>query len=268
MVSGVELRLFPLYYLPIFGAAWLHGRVGALGVAILCTWGWVLANRLAGMEFSHDWIWLANTFTQGSSFVVVGWLAALLRDTILRERTLGRTDSLTRLLNGPGFYETARGFLETCHQRSTAVTLAYLDLDHFKVVNDLRGHAAGDELIRETGALFAEVVAEDGVGARLGGDEFALLLAGGPDEAARVLDGLRKRVAALSPEGGPRIGVSIGAVTFYPPFPGLDRMVQTADEAMYTAKRSGRDRLHTLGRPAPADGADPQPDTGSTPPRI
>jgi len=71
--SGVELRVFPLYCLPITFAVWQFGWLGAVAAAALSTFGWYESNLLAGLQFAHPVLWVANTLAQGTSFAIVGF---------------------------------------------------------------------------------------------------------------------------------------------------------------------------------------------------
>ncbi|MDP2389910.1 MAG: hypothetical protein Q8N52_06240, partial [Acidobacteriota bacterium] len=103
--SGVELRTFPLYYAPIGLAAWHFGRRGAMAAAVVASAGWYVSNQLAGLQYTPPAIWAFNTAVQGSSFAIVGWLVATLRQSQLRERELARIDQLTGLPNSRALYE-------------------------------------------------------------------------------------------------------------------------------------------------------------------
>lgn len=76
LVSGVEVRAFPLYYAPISLAAWYFGRTRSVVAASLCALAWLESNPLAGLQYLHPAIWVASTFVQGASFTVVGLLVA------------------------------------------------------------------------------------------------------------------------------------------------------------------------------------------------
>ncbi|MCB0882119.1 MAG: GGDEF domain-containing protein [Thermoleophilia bacterium] len=151
------------------------------------------------------------------------------------EQTLERlvsTDDLTGLANRRAFF-----------QRSDALagggrsTVALLDLDHFKRLNDLRGHAAGDEALRTAGRVLADAPGRPFVG-RLGGEEFGLLFAGmDPAEARPHLEGLRARFAETTV-----VTASIGVAAWAPPQT-LDDALARADGALYRAKTLGRDRV-------------------------
>lgn len=96
-LSGVQLRVFPLYYIPISFVAWHRGWAGALAVSALCAASWFVSNVQASPQFTYASIWVANTVVQGVSFAIVGLLIATLRVSLQRERSLSRTDLSARL---------------------------------------------------------------------------------------------------------------------------------------------------------------------------
>jgi len=243
--TGVELRVYPLYYAPISYVAWHLGRSGALVAATLSAGLWLGSNLLAGLQFSHPGLWVANTLVQAASFATVGFLIATLKDSLTRERGLSRTDSLTALLNRRAFYEEATRILALCRRKGRPVTLAYLDLDNFKAVNNTLGHQAGDDLLRRVGALLHSSTRPSDLCARLGGDEFAILLAEvDSHDAIIALERLRVLLAETVVSGTISVSGSIGALTFLPVPKDMDDMVRQADSRMYAAKAEGRNRLH------------------------
>ena len=242
--SGIELRVFALYFAPISLVAWHFGRIDACVASVLCSVTWLVSNLLAGQQYSHPAFWVANTAVQTAAFVTVGLLIANLRAAIRRERGLSRTDALTDLLNTRAFYEDAGHILALCRRKGHPVTLAYIDLDDFKVVNDTRGHAAGDGLLRRVADALRTSTRPSDSCARLGGDEFAVLL---PEvealEATLVLERLRRRISDAGAAEGCVVTSSVGAVTFRAVPGDMDAMVAAADSQMYLAKAQGKDRL-------------------------
>jgi diguanylate cyclase (GGDEF)-like protein len=257
--SGVEVRTFPLYYAPISLVAWHRGRSAAVVAAAVCSAAWLASNLLAGLSYSATSIWLINTLVQGASFLIVGLLIAVVREAALRERetaarerALNRVDPLTSLLNSRAFYEDAERMLSFCRRRGYPVTMAYVDLDNFKEVNDRLGHRAGDERLRVASRLLRDSTRPSDLRARLGGDEFALLL---PDTdspaAAAMLERLRALLESSLASGEVPVTGSIGAVTFMPAAADLEQMVHEADGVMYAAKAAGGNRVHLATVPPP-----------------
>lgn len=242
--TGVEVRAFPLYFLPLALAAKRLGMHPAIASAVVATLVWVVALAAAGRQYSHPAIWLINSLTQGSAFVLFAVLVARLQTALGRERKLARYDALTGLPNRREFARLAERALGRCRRTNTAATLAYLDLDHFKQANDRFGHARGDLLLGEVGRILQEGLRTQDVVGRLGGDEFAVCL---PDtnaaQAREVLGRLRDRFggAALISDCG--VTVSIGAVATEHHDADLEAWLQAADTVMYRAKAAGRDQL-------------------------
>ncbi len=243
-LSGTELRVYPLYFAPVSLVAWYTGRSGALVVSALCAVSWFGSNFLAGLQYSSQAIWVANTLVQGSSFAIVGLLIATLRAALMREQGLSRTDPLTSLLNGRAFYEEGDRLLALCRRKGRPITIAYLDLDNFKTVNDERGHQAGDDLLCRVAALLQASIRPSDLAARLGGDEFAVLLPEvGPPDAAVMLERLRSLLADALGSNQPPVSGSIGGVTFVTAPDSVEAMVHQADSRMYIAKTTGKNRV-------------------------
>lgn len=159
-------------------------------------------------------------------------------------------DSLTGLYNRKSFQEFLEVSLsEDAASKKTSV-LCYMDLDHFKTVNDVCGHAAGDELLKQIADLFSKRVRSTDRLARTGGDEFAILLSGCSVDRAKVIFG-----RILEDVQGYRftwnqntfqVGVSMGALEFDSSYRITDMgsLMLSADEACYTAKKLGRNQLY------------------------
>jgi diguanylate cyclase (GGDEF)-like protein len=166
-----------------------------------------------------------------------------LRSVLLLEQVeqRSRQDLLTGLANRRGFDEGLDRELSRVERARAVISLALIDLDHFKAVNDSQGHQAGDRVLAEVGAVLGRIARAHDVAARIGGDEFALLLPDCDSDAARLV--VERVLAAVAATVG-RHGVtaSIGVATA--PEHGRTRgaLVRSADEALYAAKAAGRNR--------------------------
>ena len=148
------------------------------------------------------------------------------------------TDTLTLLANRRGWREQAPRMLEQSFQRQQPISLLFIDLDHFKRLNDEQGHAAGDDALVRVGKLLQESVGA-GLAARLGGEEFVCLLPGmGAQEtvwfAEAVAQTLKQPPGALTFSGG---------VAEWQPRETLAELLARGDAAMYRAKQAGRDQV-------------------------
>jgi diguanylate cyclase (GGDEF)-like protein len=151
------------------------------------------------------------------------------------------TDSLTGLKNHRAYQDEIVDALAEARKSESQLTLALIDVDRFKQVNDRHGHPAGDAVLKVLGRLVEELAPTAGY--RLGGDEFALALPGGPAAAVRLVDELRAAFAESRPGAVPEaVTISSGIASF--PIHALDAGVlkKRADLALYWSKRNGKNR--------------------------
>jgi diguanylate cyclase (GGDEF)-like protein len=174
-----------------------------------------------------------------------------LNQSLISERQLARVDHLTELWNVRYFYELATIEASRCRRTSCPFTLAYCDVDNFKTVNDTFGHATGDALLRDVGAVIKRELRAYDVHGRLGGDEFAILL---PDsnyeQASATLRRIKESLERMMAEKGHSVTFSIGAVTFKTPLESIKEMIRRADDLMYQVKRSGKSAIRHELEPA------------------
>lgn len=242
--TGIEIRVFPLYFFPLAVAARRFGIRSAIAAALLVACTWMAMLYLNGVRYSNAWIWAINFLTQGSAFVLFAVLISSLQQHLRREHELSRTDPLTGLTNSRAFLERGPKMLAASTQRGEPITLAFIDLDRFKQVNDRDGHEAGDRLLETVGALLRRHLAEHGEVARLGGDEFAVLLpAVDAPRAQSLLEAMRAALRADPAIRAAGVSASIGAVTHHPSGPDLATLMKRADQLMYRVKAEGRDAV-------------------------
>jgi diguanylate cyclase (GGDEF)-like protein len=155
------------------------------------------------------------------------------------------TDALTGLPNRRYFDEFC-GLLARRRRSDDAVGVLMIDIDRFKVLNDTYGHAIGDEVLRAVAGAIVAAVREDDVPARFGGEEFVVLLRNpGFDVAIEVGERVRGAVAQLDLArfGVPGVSVSVGVAVSNQADQPIEELVGLADQALYRAKRAGRDRV-------------------------
>jgi diguanylate cyclase (GGDEF)-like protein len=245
--TGTELRVFPLYFLPILAVSLRWGYGPGLGAAVACAAAWEASNHLAGMRGSMTAVGLANLLVMAVAFGSIAVLGARQRVWLLRERALSRTDGLTGLLNGRGFYEAAATELARSSRYRHPLTLAYVDLDDFKGINDRFGHARGDAVLVTVARGLRRACRSTDVVGRLGGDEFAILFPETGREAAEAaLAKVRSRLHELGSPDGEGVTASIGSVSFATPPSDVEVLVHEADTAMYAVKASGKGALRCV----------------------
>jgi two-component system cell cycle response regulator len=158
-------------------------------------------------------------------------------------RRLSVTDDLTGLYNHRHFFKTLESELVRRIRQKTSLSLLMFDLDNFKRYNDRYGHLEGDRVLKKIGEIVSHSIRSNvDSGYRYGGDEFAALLIGTTrDQALQIAERIR---STIEEAGFEKITVSIGLSEFKEDFD-LEGFVKSADDAMYVAKHSGGNRIHT-----------------------
>lgn len=251
LLTGNGLAFSFFYLIPVVTVAWFGSFATAIAVAIAGAIAFPVTEIMNGKTYEGGWVPAWNFLVRAATCATVALFAGKLRLSLEHERTLSRTDTLTGAANFRHFYDFAQLELARAARSGSALTVAYLDVDNFKSINDDYGHAAGDEVLRRVAATLAAVTRETDLAARLGGDEFAVLLPEtGADDApvvlTRVHESLREEIRSL----GYSATTSMGAITFNELPRNVDELLWPADQLMYAVKRADKDafRHRTVGK--------------------
>ncbi|MGD0094400.1 MAG: diguanylate cyclase [Planctomycetota bacterium] len=241
---GFRVNWSAFYLLPIMWVTLHFGRWPALATAYASIAVGLALHFHAASAGGTLHILAANALVSLGIFVFVIRLQLALKKAWSNESELARTDRLTGVANRLAFREAADQELSRARRHHRPFTLAYIDLDDFKTVNDRFGHDAGDALLREVaGAMQRHVRLSDFV-ARLGGDEFAILFPETEHAAAgEVLGRITNVLQEAMRQDGKHVTLSVGAVTFTSVPPSLDAMIKCADDLMYNVKRNGKNSV-------------------------
>jgi diguanylate cyclase (GGDEF)-like protein len=242
-VTPASARLGILYIIPVLLVTWTDGL----------TWGIVFALATTGFREATAWVQMsADTpmlWRVGSGLAYVAVLAvamAGLQTLRRREAEMARLiiqDPLTNVLNARAFAERLGQELDRNRRYPRPLALVYMDLDNFKVINDTHGHQTGDAVLKLVADAMRTSVRQADVVGRLGGDEFAVIM---PETDAQLADAAAKRlIAGLRNvfKGTPNVTASIGVVSCTATEASTDDLLRRADQAMYDAKKSGKDRV-------------------------
>ncbi|MBU1669600.1 MAG: GGDEF domain-containing protein [Actinobacteria bacterium] len=247
-LTGLDITSSLFYLVPILMVTRFVRPMAGIAMSVLSVISIGLSGALRnGFEYEFG-LFFWHVTVPLVFFVVFVVLLTLLMDSMRREQELSRTDGLTGLLNWRHFTSLASAELERARRYNHPVSIAYIDLDNFKEVNDRFGHAEGDAVLQAVaGLLTGNLRATDRV-ARLGGDEFAVLLpeTGGDAASTVMLDVKESLLREMEGRGWP-VTASIGVATFEA-LPGtVDEMIGHADRLMYSVKAKGKaDLVHEV----------------------
>lgn len=165
-----------------------------------------------------------------------------------KQATISNTDGLTGLINHRYFQQMLGITLGQAYLESAPLSIIFIDIDHFKQINDTYGHQFGDLVLREIGSLLRRELPADAIPARYGGEEMIVLVSGeSARRATQIAEQLRQAIAnhrLVEPVSGTKIGVTVSlGVADYELGQGKSRLIARADEALYTSKRMGRNRV-------------------------
>jgi diguanylate cyclase (GGDEF)-like protein len=242
-VTGNEIAFSLFYLLPITWAAWRAGFGWGLGISVVSSVVWLLADAASGARYSHVLIPIWNTLIRLSFFVIVSVLLTQLTKVIERERQLARIDALTGAVNARHFYECCDLEIDRSQRYGRVFTLLYIDLDGFKRINDEHGHAAGDRALQLLADVTRKHIRAADVLGRMGGDEFVVLMPETDLDAAMVVaDKLLALGADVMRQQGWQATLSMGVLAWAQGMASTDALIGRADELMYQAKRAGKNR--------------------------
>ncbi len=241
----LDFRFSVFYLAPIALTAWLVGRRAGILFSFLGAGLWLAESLVERRSGATEVVpACSNGVLLLGFFLLVSTLLSALRVALWRERATARVDSLTQVSNRRAFSELAEAEIERMSRYGGRFTVAYLDLDDFKQVNDRFGHETGDRVLVLAAQAIRKSLRANDIVARVGGDEFIVLL---PQTDARdaeaVLQKLEEHLAAIMRQGLWPVTVSIGAATFEKPPVSVERMVEMVDVLMYSAKAGGKGRL-------------------------
>lgn len=239
--TKVEVAFTLAYLLPVAMAAWHIGLFGGGVLAIAATGTAVAVDLLIHRPQPHPAILVVNVVAQLMVFAFFGVLLSHLRRLLDQTHLLATTDPLTGLSNRRTFLAAAEREVARARRFGHAFSIAYIDVDDFKSINDRLGHHIGDQvLVAIAGTLVGSVRNVDCV-ARMGGDEFALLLPETDDEgAATVVAKLAAQLESAEWNLPYRIRCSIGCLTVQDPTVAIETVIARADALMYEIKARSR----------------------------
>ncbi len=246
LATTPELRPVAMFYMwPLLAAAFFGQRreVILISVMFVAMYGATLILVFGDDPYLREWaIDIIAAMLVATALVFM--LKERIQRLVQRLRRLADTDSLTGIANRASFEQTLEDQLDGAREQTGVLAVISLDLDRFKQVNDLYGHQAGDDALREAARIFTACVEDQGLLARVGGEEFAVVLPDADIASARLL-AERIRVALERDTAGaePALTVSVGVAAFPDSGDSPSSIMLAADRALYAAKQAGRNQV-------------------------
>ncbi|HEY0099083.1 MAG TPA: diguanylate cyclase [Pyrinomonadaceae bacterium] len=246
-LAGPDFSIALFYLLPVSLVAWLVGRRAGILVSLACAAGHFLTEHHLGHFHQRSSILYFNAISWLGGFLFVTYFVSALRRSHDQERKLARTDDLTGMINRRSFFEASQQEINRARRNKHPFTVAYMDVDDFKLINDRYGHSIGDMVLKSVSQTIKSNIREIDVVARLGGDEFVILMPETDEAAAQtVVARVHRNVMDKVHEYGWPITFSIGVVTWMTAPRTVDVMLKQADDAMYEVKNSGKNHVTHL----------------------
>ena len=244
---GPQLSFSVFYIAPIMFAAWYGGKLAGTFMAVTCAGLWLAADLAAGSQYTTLFIPIWNTLVRLTFFVIILWLQLIVREKLAFEESLADTDPLTGLANRRFFLEQLQREITRVSRYPKPVTIAYLDLDNFKFVNDSMGHDVGDELLRCVAQTLNDGARASDFVTRLGGDEFCLLFPLlSENSALAVLKKIQAELLIVMNAHQWPVTFSIGALTFSEAVGSSRDVLKRVDDLMYDVKRAGKNDIRHI----------------------
>ncbi|RII29030.1 MAG: GGDEF domain-containing protein [Geobacter sp.] len=238
-----DLSFVIFFLVPVAWESWYYGRRAGMAVACLCVLLWAGASypEISGRG-NLPLVW--NVLEKLLFFSLTSLFVAKLKNSMDHARELARLDFLTNTYNKRYFCELAEREIYRFQRYNRPFSLAYIDADNLKTINDTYGHHEGDQLLVLIARTMQAAVRKTDIVTRLGGDEFVILLAENNYTQAGMAIGKVKAQLDAAMEAH-RYGVtfSIGLVSFLDPPVSVDQMLRLSDSLMYRVKASGKNAI-------------------------
>jgi diguanylate cyclase (GGDEF)-like protein len=244
LILGYEISFSIFYLIPISISVFLGNFKTGTITSVLSAIMWYLADILSGHKYTSFVIPFWNAVMRLGYFLLHSFYLNKILIFNQKLQLQSSIDSLTGVYNTNFFIELFSREIEKSRRTNKPITIAYIDLDNFKQVNDTYGHLAGDNLLKKVAQIIKNTIRPFDIFARIGGDEFVLVL---PEtdfnNSEVVIERIRKNLEEEMLKNNYAITLSIGVITYTKFINTIEEMIQRADTLMYEVKQSGKNNF-------------------------
>ncbi len=242
-LTGYEISFSIFYLLPIIFVSWFgkrnHGVIASVFSAEALMW----ADLSSDHFYSNFAVPVWNSIMVLGFFLLITFSFAEIKKLLTKEQLLARVDSLTGLANSRAFDERANNEINRSIRFARPFSIAFIDIDNFKQVNDMLGHSQGDNLLQSIAKTIKDNTRSIDIVSRVGGDEFVIFFSETNEKNAKeAINKVRERLFTMVKNNNLPVTFSIGVVTCYKSC-NLDELIKEADNLMYSVKKSGKNRI-------------------------
>lgn len=240
LAANVTLELF--FLIPVSLVVWSEGKKAGIFISVASAIAGLIAELASNPSHTLSTVPYWNAVSNLGLFMIITWLLPVLKRE--REKELARLDFLTGVLNKKSFLELVETEIQRAQRYPHPLTVAYLDIDNLRFINERFGHNTGDTLLQSVAHTLKEKIRVVDTIARLGGDEFALLFPETQPEAAQIVTRRihKSLVDAMQKNEWP-VTFSIGLVTYNQPPNSVGELMKKVDVLLFAAKESGKNMI-------------------------
>jgi len=243
-ITSYDISVSALYLLPIMLIAWFEGGLPAAIISIFSAIIWAMSDLASGHAYSRIAVPIWNAITVLGMFLIVAYSITAIKKLLIKEREHAHADDLTGVANIRFFYEQARTEISKSAIDKRPLTLAYVDIDNLRHINDTLGHTAGDYLLHEAAQIMRSTLRSADIISRLGGSKFAILMPETQnDNATVIIYKVQEHLLDMAKKNGWPVTFSTGVVTCDGPTYAIDELIKMAEDLMNAAKESGKNMV-------------------------
>jgi len=242
-LTGYEISFSIFYLLPIIFVSWFGKRTHGVIASVFSAEALMWADLSSDHFYSNFAIPVWNSIMVLGFFLLITFSFAEIKKLLTKEQLLARVDPLTGLANSRAFDERATNEINRSIRFARPFSIAFIDIDNFKQVNDMLGHSQGDNLLQSIAKTIKDNTRSIDIVSRVGGDEFVIFFSETNEKNAKeAINKVRERLFIMVKNNNLPVTFSIGVVTCYKSC-NLDELIKAADNLMYSVKRSGKNRI-------------------------